>query len=92
MFVVLAAMILRPVSFKYRSKRPDPAWRNAWDWALFTGSFVPALVFGVAVGNVLLGVPFRLDNELRMTYEGSFFRPVFAFLAALADCCPWPCW
>ncbi|CTQ54047.1 Cytochrome d ubiquinol oxidase subunit 2 [Roseibium album] len=73
MFVVLAAMILRPVAFKYRSKRPDPSWRTAWDWALFTGSFVPALVFGVAVGNVLLGVPFSLDNDLRMTYEGSFF-------------------
>jgi cytochrome bd ubiquinol oxidase subunit II len=73
MFVVLAAMILRPVAFKYRSKRPDPSWRTAWDWALFTGSFVPALVFGVAVGNVLLGVPFTLDNDLRMTYEGSFF-------------------
>ncbi|MEP3047524.1 MAG: cytochrome d ubiquinol oxidase subunit II [Roseibium sp.] len=73
MFIILAAMILRPVAFKYRSKRPDPSWRNAWDWALFTGSFVPALVFGVAVGNVLLGVPFRLDPELRMTYEGSFF-------------------
>ncbi len=73
MFVVLAAMILRPVAFKYRSKRPDPSWRNAWDWALFTGSFVPALVFGVAVGNVLQGVPFRLDLDLRMTYEGSFF-------------------
>lgn len=73
MFVVLAAMILRPVAFKYRSKRPDPSWRSAWDWALFTGSFVPALVFGVAVGNVLLGIPFTLDNDLRMTYEGSFF-------------------
>ncbi|GAA0782243.1 cytochrome d ubiquinol oxidase subunit II [Roseibium denhamense] len=73
MFVVLAAMILRPVAFKYRSKRPDPAWRSAWDWALFTGSAVPALVFGVAVGNVLLGVPFKLDPDLRMTYEGSFF-------------------
>ncbi|WP_153769693.1 cytochrome d ubiquinol oxidase subunit II [Labrenzia sp. CE80] len=73
MFIVLAAMILRPVAFKYRSKRPDPAWRTAWDWALFTGSFVPALVFGVAVGNVLLGVPYSLDLDLRMTYEGSFF-------------------
>lgn len=73
MFIVLAAMILRPVAFKYRSKRPDPEWRSAWDRALFTGSFVPALVFGVAVGNVLLGVPFQLDTDLRMTYEGSFF-------------------
>ena len=74
MFIVLAAMILRPVAFKYRSKRPDPTWRNGWDWALFVGSSVPALVFGVAVGNVLLGVPFRLDADLRMTYEGSFFE------------------
>lgn len=73
MFIVLAAMILRPVAFKCRSKRPDPAWRSGWDWALFTGSFVPALVFGVAVGNVLLGVPFTLDLDLRMTYQGSFF-------------------
>ena len=73
MFIVLAAMILRPVAFKYRSKRPDPFWRTSWDWALFTGSFVPALVFGVAVGNVLLGVPFSLDQDLRMTYQGSFF-------------------
>lgn len=72
MFVVLAALILRPVGFKYRSKREDPAWRSGWDWALFVGGFVPALVFGVAVGNVLQGAPFRLDNDLRSFYEGSF--------------------
>lgn len=42
MFLVLAALILRPVGFKYRSKRPDPAWRARWDWALFVGGFVPA--------------------------------------------------
>jgi cytochrome bd ubiquinol oxidase subunit II len=71
MFLVLAALILRPVAFKYRSKRPDPRWRTAWDWALFVGGFVPALVFGVAVGNVLLGAPFRLDGDLRSTYEGT---------------------
>ncbi|GEN98672.1 cytochrome d ubiquinol oxidase subunit II [Novosphingobium sediminis] len=71
MFLVLAALILRPVGFKYRSKRPDPAWRARWDWALFTGGLVPALVFGVAVGNVLLGAPFRLDGDLRASYEGS---------------------
>ncbi len=73
MFAVLASLILRPVGFKYRSKRPDPVWRRCWDWALFIGGFVPSLVFGVAVGNVLQGLPFRLDSDLRATYEGGFF-------------------
>jgi cytochrome d ubiquinol oxidase subunit II len=85
MFLVLAALILRPVAFKYRSKKPDPAWRTRWDWALFVGGLVPALVFGVAVGNVLVGAPFRLDSDLRMTYEGSLlglFTP-FTLLAGL---------
>lgn len=85
MFLVLAALILRPVAFKYRSKKPDPAWRTRWDWALFVGGFVPALVFGVAVGNVLAGAPFRLDGDLRMTYEGSLlglFTP-FTLLTGL---------
>jgi cytochrome d ubiquinol oxidase subunit II len=72
-FLVLVAMILRPVSFKYRSKRHDPRWRTFWDWALFTGSFVPVLVFGVAVGNVLQGAPFQLDSDLRAAYHGGFF-------------------
>ncbi|CAN5223083.1 cytochrome d ubiquinol oxidase subunit II [soil metagenome] len=71
MFLVLAALILRPVGFKYRSKHADPAWRSRWDWALFVGGFVPALVFGVAVGNVLTGLPFRLDSDMRSFYEGS---------------------
>lgn len=72
MFAVLTALILRPVGFKYRSKRPSKTWRSAWDWALFVGGFVPALVFGVAVGNVLQGVPFRFDSDLRVAYDGSF--------------------
>ncbi|MBY8827392.1 cytochrome d ubiquinol oxidase subunit II [Hephaestia mangrovi] len=71
MFLVLAALILRPVGFKYRSKKPDAKWRSRWDWALFVGGFVPALVFGVAVGNVLAGAPFRLDSDLRSFYEGT---------------------
>jgi cytochrome d ubiquinol oxidase subunit II len=72
MFAVLAALILRPVGFKYRSKRPSTVWRSSWDWALFVGGFAPALVFGVAVGNVLQGLPFRLDGDLRAFYEGTF--------------------
>jgi cytochrome d ubiquinol oxidase subunit II len=85
MFVVLAALILRPVGFKYRSKREDASWRTAWDWALFAGGFVPALIFGVAVGNVLQGVPFRFNDDLRVFYEGSFFGLLnpFALLCGL---------
>jgi cytochrome d ubiquinol oxidase subunit II len=85
MFLVLAALILRPVGFKYRSKRPGRAWRTGWDWALFVGGFVPALVFGVAVGNVLQGAPFRIDSDMRATYEGGLlglFTP-FTLLCGL---------
>jgi cytochrome d ubiquinol oxidase subunit II len=87
MFVVLAALILRPVAFKYRSKREGARWRGAWDWALFTGGFVPALIFGVAVGNVLQGVPFRLNEDLRPIYEGSFFGLLnpFALLTGIVS-------
>jgi len=70
MFVVLCSLILRPVGFKFRSKMPGPRWHQTWDWLLFLGGFVPALIFGVAVGNALRGVPFRFDETLRLTYEG----------------------
>ncbi|HMN44904.1 MAG TPA: cytochrome d ubiquinol oxidase subunit II [Povalibacter sp.] len=73
MFLVLAALILRPVGFVFRNKLSDPRWRATWDWALFIAGFVPSLVFGVAIGNFLLGVPFRFDETLRVFYEGSFF-------------------
>jgi cytochrome d ubiquinol oxidase subunit II len=65
MFLVLATLILRPVGFKFRSKVEAPLWRNFWDWALFSGGVVPALVFGVAFGNLFLGVPFSFDSDLR---------------------------
>ena len=71
MFAILAALILRPVAFKYRSKRDSQTWRNSWDRALFIGGFVPALILGVAVGNVLQGVPFRLNSDLRIFYDGT---------------------
>lgn len=71
MFLVLAALILRPVAFKFRSKVDNTRWRAAWDIALFIAGLVPALIFGVAFGNVILGVPFRFDDTLRMTYEGT---------------------
>jgi len=73
MFLVLLSLILRPVGFKYRSKREDPVWRARWDWALFVGGAVPALIFGVAVGNALRGVPFHFTSDLRPIYEGTLF-------------------
>ncbi|MBN9477939.1 MAG: cytochrome d ubiquinol oxidase subunit II [Bordetella sp. SCN 67-23] len=87
MFAILFALILRPVGFKYRSKRESTRWRTAWDWALFVGGLVPSLILGVAVGNVLLGVPFRLDGDLRIFYDGSFFGLLspFALLCGLVS-------
>jgi len=73
MFLVLLALIIRPVGFTFRDKLPNYRWREFWDWALSVGGFVPSLVFGVAFGNLLLGVPFGFDNELRLSYTGSFF-------------------
>ena len=87
MLLLLMALILRPVGFKYRSKIEDARWREVWDWALFVGGLVPALVFGVAFGNVLQGVPFRFDDTLRMTYDGNLFglfNP-FALLSGLVS-------
>jgi cytochrome d ubiquinol oxidase subunit II len=70
MFLVLAALILRPVAFKFRSKVDEVRWRATWDAGIFISGLIPALIFGVAFGNVILGVPFRFDDSLRMTYEG----------------------
>lgn len=73
MVLTLMALFFRPVGFDYRSKIEDPRWRTTWDWCLFIGGAVPPIVFGVAFGNLLQGVPFSLDQYLRSTYEGNFF-------------------
>lgn len=85
--LTLIALWMRPIGFDYRSKLPSKTWRTAWDWALFCGGLVPALIFGVAFGNLLLGVPFEFDNTLRPTYTGSFFGLLnpFAILAGLVS-------
>ena len=87
MMVILLALILRPVGFKFRGKVKDPRWRSVWDWALFIGGFVPALILGVAVGNVLLGAPFNLDDTMRSSYTGNFFQLLmpFALLCGLVS-------
>ena len=68
--LVLLAFIVRPVGFGFRNKINDPRWRDGWDWVLTVSGLIPPLIFGVAFGNLFLGVPFRYDETLRMTYEG----------------------
>jgi len=87
MLLVLAALILRPVGFKFRSKMPGARWRTNWDWALFVGGAVPSLVFGVAMGNLIEGVPFSFDSELRATYTFGLFDLLnpFALLSGLVS-------
>ncbi|MFK3649444.1 cytochrome d ubiquinol oxidase subunit II [Lysobacter enzymogenes] len=83
MFLLLVALILRPVGFAFRNRLPHARWRGAWDWALTIAGAVPSLVFGVAFGNLFLGVPFHFTDELLPVFDGSFlglFHP-FALLA-----------
>ncbi|MBX9444735.1 cytochrome d ubiquinol oxidase subunit II [Dickeya chrysanthemi] len=87
MILVLASLYFRPVGFDYRSKIEDPRWRNMWDWGIFIGSFVPPVVIGVAFGNLLQGVPFHVDEYLRLYYTGNFFQLLnpFGLLAGIVS-------
>lgn len=87
LMATLWALFFRPVGFKYRSMIKNDKWRNTWDWLLFVGSSVPALIFGVAFGNLLLGSPFSFDQNLVSTYSGSFFELLapFALLCGLVS-------
>ncbi len=82
LFLMLLALIIRGVSFEYRSKNPEPSWRNGWDWAIFFGSFTPALLWGVAIANLVRGV--AIDGH--MQYVGSFFDllNIYGLLGGLA--------
>ena len=74
MMLLLVALILRPVGFKYRSKLADPTWRATWDGVLCFSGVVTSLVFGVAMGNVITGIPFGFEaSTLRPVWSGSFF-------------------
>ena len=73
LILVLFALILRPVGFDFRSKLESVRWRGFWDWGLFVAGAVPALVFGVAFGNLFQGVPFHYDDSMRAYYTGTFF-------------------
>jgi cytochrome d ubiquinol oxidase subunit II len=85
MLLLLWSMIVRPLGFEYRSKMPSTRWRNVWDWSLFVSGFLPMLVFGAAIGNILQGVPFHFSWNLTSYYTGSFlalFNP-FAILCGV---------
>jgi cytochrome d ubiquinol oxidase subunit II len=70
LMLVLVALILRAVSFEFRGKVASAGWRRLWDWAFGLGSLVPSIVFGVAVGNLLRGLPFDVDGNLDVTLFG----------------------
>lgn len=73
MMLVLFSLFFRPAGFDYRNKLNNPSWRNTWDWCLFLGGTLPPVLLGVLAGNLILGLPFHLDQDLRSFYDGSFF-------------------
>jgi cytochrome bd ubiquinol oxidase subunit II len=85
MFLLLVALILRPVGFSYRDKLTAVRWRRVWDIALTLGGGVPALLFGVAFANLYLGLPFHFDGMQRSVVSGGFFNLLhpFALLGGL---------
>ena len=87
MMAALWALFFRPVGFKYRSLLKDAQWRRSWDWGLFVGGFVPPVIFGVAFGNLLQGVPFHFNELLMVSYTGSFWALLnpFALLAGIVS-------
>ena len=70
LFLLLLALIGRGVAFEFRSKDDNPRWRKTWDWTIFLGSLLPALLLGVAFGNLVRGVPI----DANMQYVGGFFN------------------
>ncbi|GAA1831629.1 cytochrome d ubiquinol oxidase subunit II [Luedemannella flava] len=70
LLLILVALILRGVAFEYRGKRDDERWKRRWDWCIFGGSLLPAILWGVAFANIVRGVPLDADHE----YVGGFFN------------------
>jgi len=83
LFLMLLALIVRGVAFEFRSKDKNPRWRSLWDWMIFVGSFVPALLWGVALSNIVSGVPI----DASMTYTGGFWNLLnpYALVGGLAS-------
>lgn len=79
---MLIALIVRGVAFEFRNRDDRPAWRSFWDWMIFVGSFLPGLLWGVAITNIIEGVP--IDSQ--MNYVGGFWNLLnpYALLGGLA--------
>ena len=73
LLLILVALIIRGVAFEYRSKHADTTWRKRWDFAITIGSFLPALLWGVAFANIVRGVPL-VENHGHIEYAGAFFN------------------
>ena len=83
LFIILLALIVRGVAFEFRSRDENPRWRSTWDWAIFAGSLIPALLWGVAFTNFVHGVP--IDQNFN--YVGGFWNLLqpFALLGGLVS-------
>jgi cytochrome bd ubiquinol oxidase subunit II len=82
LFLILAALIARGVAFEFRSKDESPRWRATWDWLIFVGSLLPAILWGTALANLLKGVPVDQSKN----FVGGFFDLLspYTLLAGLA--------
>ena len=85
LFLVLAALFFRPIGFEYRAKIDNPTWRAMWDWGLFAGGFVPALVFGVAFGNVMAIVVLQASQYLYRFFL-CVIKPICITLRCVKPC------
>jgi cytochrome d ubiquinol oxidase subunit II len=82
LLILLVTLIFRGVAFEFRSKDRNPRWRSLWDWSIFVGGLVPALIWGVALANIVRGVPIGAD----MQYQGGFWNLLnpYALVGGLA--------
>ena len=87
MLLVLFAIWLRPLAFDYRNHSNDETWLKRWDIALTVGSLVPMLIFGVAFGNLLQGLPFWADENVRWHYDGVFLTALIPLLDPFSLLC-----
>ncbi|UCE61283.1 MAG: cytochrome d ubiquinol oxidase subunit II [Phycisphaerales bacterium] len=83
LMLLLFALICRAVSLEFRSQVDSPGWRRAWDWAFGLGSLIPAILFGVAIGNILRGIPIEADGRANVSFA-SLLNPYALLIGVLS--------